>query len=400
MPAPSEKGGGAIHWGSLLLAATAGFALGGLGVYFYLYHYNAAASPNESETPQTSEKAEEVLPSALGRIEPKDGILYLGVPTPDRIAKILVKEGDHVASGKQLVELESENLRQLEEESAEIHCKEAKKRLEAIEASGKAQIQVEQLRLRQVEEFSPLELEAQRSKIKFLQSQVANAARDYQRLEKSGDTIAKQQKDKQRLLLEQAQEELTAAETQQRKLDLAQPLNRELAKARLVAAQAELERGQSTISLDLLNNQTAQARARRQAARITALSDGTILRLLAHKGDLVQGKHIVEMANLDKMIVVAEVPISFIPRIQVKDPATITSEVFRELGYKELEGEVYSIGKIAGKPQVASLDPLASVDYRIVEVKILLHQSEPAAKYIGHEVHVTIDPTKRGGGKP
>lgn len=392
MPAQSEKGGGAVLWGSFLVAA--GFALGGLGVYYYLHEYNPAALPNEADTSQTKNQAEEVTPTALGRIEPKEGILYLGVPTPDRIDKILVQEGQHVKSGEQLVKLESETLRQLEEEAAEIQHKEAKKRIDAVEASGKAQIQVEQLRLQQVEQFSPLEIEVQKNKIKYLESQVTHATKDYHRLEKSGDSIAKQQIDKQRLLLQQAQEELEAAKTQQQKLIFAQPLDLELARAKVVAARAELERSQSAISLDLLNNQTKQAKVRFDASRITAPGDGTILRLLAHDGDLVQGKPIVQMANLDKMIVVAEVPISFLPRIQRGDRATITSRVFEELNYKELPGEVISIGTIVGKPQVASLDPLASVDYRIVEVKILLHQSEPAAKYIGHEVHVKIHPRK------
>ncbi len=396
MPAPSEKSGGTIFWRSLLVCAILlGFVSGGLCVYFYRQEFNATAAMGGGETAQTKASSDGVEPTALGRIEPKDGILWLGVPTPDRIAKILVQEGQRVTSRTQLVELESETLRQLEEEASEIQRKEAMKRLKAIQASGKAQIKVEQLRLKQVERFGPLEIELQRRKIQFLQSRLANAEEDYKRLEKSGDTIAAQQKDKQRLLSQQAEEELTAAQTQHQKLLEAQPLDVKLAKARVVAARAEMERSQSMISVDLLNNQTAQAKARHDAVRITAPCDGTILRLLAHKGDLVQGKPIVQMANLDKMIVIAEVPVSDVPRIQVKDRATITSRVFEELGHKKLYGEVHSIGSIVGKPQVASLDPLASVDYRIVEVKILLDQVEPAAQYIGHQVNVTIHPRQK-----
>jgi HlyD family secretion protein len=390
MPAPSEKSGRAVLGGSFLIAAAiGGFVLGGLCAFFYLRDYhNVTPPPTGAETSPTSAQPDKIV--ALGRIEPRDGILFLGVPAPDRITKIRVKEGDRVNSGKQLVELESEILRQLEEELSEIQRQGAKKRLEAVKASGKAQIQVEQVRLSQVEQLGRPEIEAQESKIAFLRIQAANAEKDFQRLEKAGDTIAEQDKEKQNLLKQQAQEELAAALKQYQKLLAAQPLDLELAKARLVAARAELERGESSISLAQLDNQTAQAKARRKAAQITAPSNGTILRLLAHEGELVQGKPIVQMANLDKMIVVAEVPISFIPRVRVKDKATVTSRVFEELGHKELGGEVYSIGEIVGKPQVTSLDPLASVDYRIVEVKILLDRSEPAAKYIGHEVNVTI----------
>ena len=401
MPAPSEKGGQAVLGGSLFFfAIVIGFVLGGLSVYYYVGENPAKPTTETSSSPASSElEKEEVIP-ALGRIEPRDGTLALGVPVPDRITKIRVKEGQLVRGGEQLIDLESEALRRLEERSSEIQADEAEKRRKAILAAGKAQIRLEEVRLLQARQLSPLEIEGQQSKIEFLRVQEANAKKDYERLVKTGDTIAKQDIEKQKLLWRQAQEELNAAEKQYQRLLVAQPLDLQMADARREVAQAELERSQSTISLDLLNNQTAQAKARREAARVTAPTDGIILRLLAHEGELVQGKPIVQMANLNKMIAVAEVSTSFIPRVQLKDKATITSAVFKALGYEKLEGEVYSIGEIVGKPQVTNPDPLAAVDYRIVEVKILLNQNEPAAKYIGHEVDVSIHSRKRSSSKP
>jgi HlyD family secretion protein len=401
MPSATEKGGRAVVGVSLFVfAILLGFVLGGVSVYYYLDEHSPHSSIDASSSPKSAELNKDDVVPALGRIEPKEGILSLGVSVPDRIAKIRVKQGQHVNSGEQLVDLESEGLRLLEEKSAGIQVHEAEKRRKAILAAGKAQVRVEEVRLQQAKRLAPLELEAQQGKIDFLRVQEANAKKDYDRLIKTGDTIAKQDVEKQKLLWRQAQEELNAAEKQYQRLLVAQPLDLQMADARREAAQADLERSQSTISLDSLNNQKEQARARREAARIAAPSNGTILRLLAHEGELVQGKPILQMANLDKMIVVAEVSTSFIPRVQLKDKATITSAVFKELGYDKLEGEVYSIGEIVGKPQVTSPDPLATVDYRIVEVKILLDQSEPAAKYIGHEVDVSIHTRKRGSETP
>ncbi len=392
MPAPSEKGGRATSWGALLAAIIIGFALGGLCVHYYFGEQPAKTTPGTTSTQKSSEPVkggEEIVP-ALGRIQPMDGVLSLGVATPDRILKMLVKEGQHVKSGEKLVELEGETLRDLEEKSVEIERQAAEKRRKAITASGEAQVQVEEVRLHQSERLGKLEIEAQQSKMEFLRVQAANAKRDYERLERIGDTIAEQDKEKQRLLWRQAEEELSTAEKQYKKLQEEQPLDRQLIEARRVAAQAEMERGLSTISLEALNNQTAQAKARREAARVTAPSNGTILRLLAHEGELVQGRPIIQMANLEKMIVVAEVPTNSIPRVHEGDPVTITSPVFKELGYEKLEGEVYSKRAIVGKPQVTNPDPLAAVDFRIMEVKIMLKQREPAAKYIGHEVNVSI----------
>ncbi len=392
MPAPSERGGRATSWGALLSAVIIGFALGGLCVHYYFGEQPAGTKSGATSTQKSIEPdkgGEEIVP-ALGRVEPMDGVLSLGVATPDRILKLLVKEGQQVKSGEKLIELEGETLRDLEEKSVEIERQEAKKRRKAILASGEAQVHVEGVRLQQAERLGKLEIEAQQSKIDFLRVQAANAKRDFERLERIGDTIAEQDKEKQRLLWRQAEEELSTAEKQYRKLQEEQPLDRQLIEARRTSAQAEMQRGLSTISLDALMNQTAQAKARREAARVTAPSDGTILRLLAHEGALVQGKPIIQMANLEKMIVVAEVPTSSIPRVHEGDSATITSPVFKELGFEKLEGTVYSKRAIVGKPQVTNPDPLAAVDYRIMEVKILLKQSEPAARYIGHEVNVSI----------
>lgn len=385
-----------------MAAILLGFALGGLCVYVYISEFTAKPPASTEATRKNAEpdkEGNETVP-ALGRIEPMDGVLSLGVAAPDRILKMLVKEGQHVKSGEKLVELEGETLRDLEEKSIEIQRQEAQKRRVALLASGKAQIQVEEVRLQQAKQLGPLEIEAQQSKLEFLRIQAANAKKDYGRLERLGDTIAEQDKEKQRLLWRQAEEELSTAEKQYKKLQEEQPLNVQMAEARRTAAQAELERGLSTISLDSLSNQVEQAKARREAARVTAPSDGAILRLLAHDGELVGGKPIIQMANVDKMIVIAEVSTSFIPRVHEGDPAIITGAVFREQGYKELEGEVYSIGEIVGKPQVINPDPLAPVDRRIVEVKIRLKQSKPADKYIGHEVDVSIRPRKRGGLSP
>src|SRR5262249_12626690 len=130
MPAPSEKGGRAILWGPLVVVATAaGFALGGLSVFYYLRYYNV--EPPQDTSPEPSEKITNVV--ALGRIEPKEGVRSLGVPVPDRIRKILAKEGKPVKQNEPLAILDSEVMRELERKLAVIQREQAEKRLSAIE---------------------------------------------------------------------------------------------------------------------------------------------------------------------------------------------------------------------------------------------------------------------------
>lgn len=386
MPAPHPKGGRAILWVPLLLAVLVlGFALGGACVYYYAHTHEPTPSP--AGEPEPSAALDKVV--ALGRIEPKDGILSLGVPTPDRIREIKVTEGDLVKKGSPLAILDSEMMRDLERESAVLTRDQAARRLEAITQSGEAQIHVEEVRLEQIAELEPIEIKALESKIKLLQEQEKNAQLNYERYVAAGDTIADQDKEKQKLARQQIQAELVATKSQMEKLRKSSELNRSLARAQLQAARAELKQSQSTISLAMLDTQIRQAQERLKETQIHAPSKGKILRILVHEGELVQGQTILQMANVDKMIVLAEIYETDIQRVQIGQDATITSHIFKE-GESALTGKVVWIASSVGKARVVPLDPRAAVDNRVVDVKIALDQPDRVADLIGHQVRVTI----------
>jgi HlyD family secretion protein len=371
---------------SLLLAVftlAVGFVLGGVVVYLY-------APLGPTLEPQSVAESSGVLDKvvALGRIEPMDGIRSLGVPTPDRIAEIKVKEGERVVKDQELMVLDSEVMRVLDRKLAAIQRDQAEKRLSAITASGEAQIRVEQVKRDQIETVEPLEIEAQDSTIKFLQAREKNARKDCERYKAAGDTIAEQDKEKQRLLLNQIQAELSAAECQHKKMLKSRELNRSLAAAQLEAARAELQRNRSAISLPLLDQQVAQADERLKETRIRAPSAGKVLRIFVRQGELVGGHPLLELANTERMIVLAEVYETDIHRVQLGQKATIRSHIFQR--DNALTGKVVWKGSSIGKPRVVDLDPRAAVDNRVVEVKIELDQSERVADLIGHQVRVEI----------
>ncbi|MGH7226324.1 MAG: efflux RND transporter periplasmic adaptor subunit, partial [Gemmataceae bacterium] len=377
---------GVIRWGALLLAAVVlGFALGAVCVYYYLPKEKTAPPPDGESEPSAA--LNKVV--ALGRIEPKDGTLSLGVPTPDRIRRILVQEGQDVNKDQPLAVLDSEVMRKLEKELAEIQLHEAKKRRQAIEANGKAKIHVEEVRRDHLQQLEPIEMRTLASKIALLKAQKENAELNYKRFVAAGDTVADQDKEKQELLLRQVQAELTATENKKEKLHESTALDLQVVKAQLDAARAELEQNLSVISLDLLDTQVRQADERLRETQIHAPSKGKILRIPVHVGDLVHAQPILQMANVDEMIVLAEVYETDIQRVQVGQAATITSHIFKK-GDKPLTGKVSWIASSVGKPRVVPLDPRASVDNRVVDVKVVLDQPARVAKLIGHQVHVTI----------
>ncbi len=233
-----------------------------------------------------------------------------------------------------------------------------------------------------------MEIDAQMTKIKFLEAQEKNVRRDYERYIAAGDTVADQDKDKQKLLLEQVETELSAAKSQHQKMLKSRDFNRELAKAQLDSARAELERGKSAISLDLLDKQVTQAEERVRETQVRAPSAGKILRILLHEGELVRGQPILQIANTEQMIVMTEVYETDIQRVKVGQKAMITSHIFKR--DNPLTGKVVWKASSIGKAQVIPLDPRAAVDNRVVEVKVELDQSERVADLIGHQVRVEI----------
>jgi HlyD family secretion protein len=390
MPPPTEKRGRAIVWVPIVLVAlSAGFALGGVCGYFYekLTHEK---TDREVEIPETIDRV-----VALGRIEPRDGILSLGVAAPDRIREINVEEDDLVTVGKTLVTLESKKMRELEEQMAQIQLEQADLRLKAIKRNGEAQINVAKVRRARIQDLLPIERKILENKIKLLEDQKTNAQRNYQRYVAAGDTIAGMDKEKQKLSEQQIQTDIDATNDQIDKLRKSSQLDLRVAAAELEATKAELQQTESTISLEVLGKQVQQAEERRKETEILAPSDGKILRIFAHKGELVQTKPILQMANVNKMIVLAEVDEKDIQSVAPGQSAIITSpsNVF-DKDCSRLTGRVVWKANNVGKAEVIPLDPRATVSDRVVSVKVEVDRPECVAKLIGLQVRVEITTKK------
>jgi HlyD family secretion protein len=382
---PAQNGGRAMFWVPLVFVALGlGCAIGGAGVYYYL-HDNETTTTGNAPEPSTELKV-----VALGRIEPRDGVLSLGVASPDRIREIKVKEDDPVKAGQPLVILEGQKMRELDTEMAKIQFAQAKTRLKAIEENGEAQIQVARLRRDRIKQLEPIEINMLRSKIKLLEKQKQNAQRNYERYVAAGDIVAGMDKEKQELAQQQIEADIASTTDQLEKLRQSSKLDRDLAEAQVRAVQAELKQTQSTLSLEVLGKQVQQAEERGKETEILAPSEGTILRLFAHKGELVQVKPILQMANVDNMIVLAEVDEKDVQRVRIDQPARIVSQAFDKT-CSQVSGRVVWIANNVGKAEMVPLDPRAAVSDRVVQVKIALNQPKCVAKLIGLQVQVEIE---------
>jgi HlyD family secretion protein len=138
--------------------------------------------------------------------------------------------------------------------------------------------------------------------------------------------------------------------------------------------------------------QAASARARSEVAlsQIIAPISGKILKIHARPGDLVGAEGLLELANLDRMEVVADVYETDLQRIHVGGHADVIIPG-TSIRYP---AQVREIGWLVKHALEAGTDPTAAVDGRTVEVRLSLGNEGTAnlRQRINAQVHVAIEP--------
>ncbi len=298
------------------------------------------STETKSDGKSTADQSSSVV--GMGRIEPAAGILDVGAMMGDRLGRLLVEEGAQVKKGSLLAELDSRVLRQLELDAARLNVKKA-------EAAG-------------------LTTDAHRQKIKLLTVGLALARKDQQRINSlSKDLISDQERERQALLVQQAETELESAQAALQQLLRANELS-------LEAAQLELK----------------LAETKYQKTLVTAPCDGTILKIHARPGETIGAKPILQMADLRQMVVIAEVYENEICNIRRGQKAFVTSKAFSPpYADKALQGTVARVGQMISTPVLKSVDPFAPADRHVVEVRVQLN--EEAAKLVDRLSNLQVD---------
>lgn len=144
---------------------------------------------------------------------------------------------------------------------------------------------------------------------------------------------------------------------------------------RLAEAQAEHARAQ-----------LAQATAERDLARVRAPIAGTVLRLHARAGNLAVGRTILELADLQRLKVVAEVDERQLPRLRPGQRA----EVQLPAGGGMVAATVQRVGHQVRIAERAQPDLVTGAGGRIVEVDLELPDGWPLPRVLGLELLVRI----------
>jgi HlyD family secretion protein len=382
----------------LLLLVLTALVAGYVAVAYTAYTLGRSSpAPAEDDNALTAADDTSRPVKALGKLEPEGEVITIGIPGADRLEAVHVKEGDEVEKGQELARLQSHSDRLAERELAASQLEEARQRLAATTASAEAQVQEARLQVRQANEVGPLDIKAQESRVGLLREQAESATRTLERLKSLGPgSVPRQEMEKHELAVRQATVELDSARTLLEKSRAALELNRLAAEAQLKTALAARERVQKEIPIASLEKSLQVADERLRGTVIRAPAAGRVLRVLSLPGEVVGAQPILQMGDTRRMVAVAEVYETDVGRVREGQRALVTSPALPPGG---LRGTVVQVGSMVGRNLVYDLDPAAAVDRRVVEVKVLLDQSEVAARRINLQVHVTITPSEQGTAK-
>jgi len=278
--------------------------------------------------------------SALGRIEPENGIIHVGMPsTPQAILasvvrRLLVKAGDDVAAGQILAESDSVPVEKAEVDLAAAELALAER--ESDKAAGEE------------EDVCTRAAVAERTSLRR-----AN-------LLKSGVTSSEEA-------------EIAAGDA------------KSLAGS---CAAAGFATKAAVAGVDVGRARLRKAEAALERSYVRAPIDGRVLEIHADPGELIGQSGVLEMGNVRRMYAIAEVWETDIGRVREGQKATVTSKALS----KTLTGVVAHIRLMVRKQDATGTDPAARKDARIVEVEVLLDDPAAVASLSNLQVEVLIHP--------
>ncbi|MBN2438074.1 MAG: efflux RND transporter periplasmic adaptor subunit [Deltaproteobacteria bacterium] len=326
---------------------------------FSVLYFRQPSPIQESAPPQKTSQSPAV--SALGKVEPRGGVIRVGTPQEvgvPIIQNVYVKEGDRVRKGQTIAVLKSR-------ERLQAGVEESRKRLE----TARVKLDIAKFRL-----TSP-DIAAKECTVEKLRIEQEQAEKDYNRMRSLHDVklISQADFDRYHTNREVKMQELNCDKRELENMFIDRRLGMDLAAAEMAEAQAALVRAEAELNLTY----------------IASPMDGIVLKVYAHNGEAVDAdKGILDLGNTDQMYVSAEVYSTDVPRLKIGQRATVRLE----RSDVKLTGVVDEIGLYVRKNEIVTADPASSLDERVVEVKIRLDEGKQVAGLTNMNVTCIIHP--------
>jgi HlyD family secretion protein len=338
---------------------------------------------------------------AQGKLEPASGIRAVLVPAGDRVAKVNVAEGDMVKAGDPLLELASLKIREAELAVAEAQLRETRSRAAATAKVAQAKLDVATTQL------AKAELEMQQAQARFDRAKSSGGELDLlnrqvelnqNKLDQiraafndssNGRLVSRASLDQQELAVNQAKSAAESALIDAQQSIQRERLSLETARRELEAAKLGVDSSRVDASFESLSQQVELLRLQVESTRVTSPIDAVVLSVDATIGQATTTTPLVYLADISAIVCRAEIDVSEIRKIVIDASAKISSPALSQV----LEGQVKSIGRLIGKPQLPSPYPTARVDWRSAEIVIAIDAAvtAEAARFINLQVDVAID---------
>jgi HlyD family secretion protein len=353
----------------LAIAAT---ALAGTTVVYGVPQFGRTVAPIQSVSIPKPTKV-----TALGRLEPRTEVLKLSAPQAldgDRVVELWVRQGDRIPTGQVIAVLDSRDRLQSALHEAQEKIRNAQAQLAQVQAGAKTgEIAAQKQQILRLQAELQGEQATQQATISRRQSELKNAQAEYDRYQSLAQdgAISSSNFDQKRLALETAQAQLREAQSTQN-------LKADSLRAQIQAARATLDKIAEVRPVDVRKAQTEvdmaiaatqKAEAELQQAYIRAPISGQILKIHTRPGEKLSSDGIVDLAQTDDMVAVAEIYQTDIDKIRLGQAATITGQGFSG----EVTGTVSEIGLQVSRQNVFSAEPGENLDRRVIEVKIRLN---------------------------
>lgn len=318
--------------------------------------------------------------SAQGRIQPASGIVRVTAILGDRVEKVLVKTGDEVKADQTLAHVQSERLRRLELEAAQLKLVEANATWNAKKTEADLAVQSAQLKLTLAEQ-QLLQATSQTDIIAAGASQLDSLEKQVIALEKLRlDPLTKAAIGT--IELESKKAELSKAKTAFKQSEMG--LEHGIAAAKLQVQQATQLLDAAKASRKMVDDSTAIAALEKQIellelqckqSRITSPIDGVVLSVNIENGERAAQLPLAEIADLRSLVCVAEVHEADVGRLKVGDRAELKSAALAKI----VHGQVSRIDRTVGAAQLRFPNPMARSDFRSVLVWISIDPEDVAA---------------------
>jgi HlyD family secretion protein len=288
---------------------------------------------------------------------------------PPVVEKLLVDVGDRVSAGQVLAQLDNNRRELADLEHAKAAVVLAEKALAQVKAGAKAG-----------------DIEAQEALIARTKQNFALAEKQLARFRSlnrgNNAAVSEDDVDIRANEVEVIRNELRQQEASLVALREVRTVDVEEAEASLELYRAALQRAEAEVETSLIRSPI----------------DAEILRINGREGERIDGATgLLDLGDTRQMDVIAEVHESDILKVRLGQPAEI---YLRNLDVT-LEGRVIEIGRLIGRKDVLSTDPVDDTDARVVEVTIRLkdEHGEMVSGMSYAKVEVTIDTSPDSSGR-